>query len=35
MSGSHMFSEYVLPTHDIDFYASRVNNLEIRTIKGK
>jgi hypothetical protein len=35
MSGSHMFSEYVLPTHDIDFYASRINNLEIRTIKGK
>ena len=34
MSGSHMFSEYVLPTHDIDFYASRVNNLEIRTIEG-
>ena len=33
-SGSHMFSEYVLPTHDIDFYASRVNNLEIRTIEG-
>ena len=35
MSGSHRFSEYVLPIHDIDFFASRVNNLEIRLIKGE
>ena len=35
MSGSHRFSEYVLPIHDIDFFASRVNNFEIRLIKGE
>ena len=35
ISGSHGFSEYVLPTNDIDFFASRVNNLEIRLIKGE
>jgi DNA polymerase III epsilon subunit-like protein len=35
MSGSYIFSEYILPTHDIDFYASRINNLDIRLINGK
>ena len=36
ISGSHRFSEYVLPTNDIVFlFVSRVNNLEIRLIKGE
>ncbi len=35
MSGSYIFSEYMMPTHDIDFYASRVNNLGIRLVNGK
>jgi DNA polymerase III epsilon subunit-like protein len=29
------FSEYVLPNKNIDKYASRVNNLSIKTVDGK
>ena len=34
-SGGASFSEYILPNRNIDKYASRVNNLFIRTVDGK
>ena len=34
-SSSHTFSEYVLPTHNIDYSASMVNNLTIKVINSQ
>ena len=35
ISGAHIFSKYILPVHDIDFYASKVNKLKIINVKGE
>ena len=34
-SGHNSFSEYILPTKDIDKHASRVNKLSVKTLNGK
>ena len=34
-SGSHKFSVYIMPTKDIDLYASRVHKLKIVTVNGE
>ena len=34
-SASHKFSVYIMPTQDIDFYASRVNKLKIVKVNGE
>ena len=34
-SGQNSFSQYILPTNDIDIYASRVNKLSIKFLNGK
>ena len=33
-SGLLQFNEYVLPSKNIDIYASRVNKLSVRRVKG-
>ena len=35
ISGVHTFSKYILPVHDIDYYASKVNKLNIINVKGE
>ena len=34
-SGLHTFSTYILPKHNIDFYASKVNKLKILSLNGE
>ena len=34
-SGQNSFSQYILPTNDIDIYASTVNKLSIKFLNGK
>ena len=34
-SASHKFSDYIMPTQDIDLYASKVNKLKIVKINGE
>ena len=35
ISGAHTFSKYILPVHEIDFCASKVNKLKIINVKGE
>ena len=33
-SGLHCFNDYILPLRDVEIYATRVNGLSIRTVRG-